>query len=99
MDLIGTRFGHDIHVGAWVPAVTRVISGSLNLEFLDSVRVGNRDASIQSVIESLVVAGCVVDGDAVHLKVVFFRTGAVHTHILRTAPETGAIADIHSHTS
>ena len=91
---IGAGFGHNVHVGAGVAAEAGIVSGGLDLEFLNSVGVGSGDSRIEARVARIVIAGGVVDLDAVHLVVILFRCGAVDAHVLRAASEAGAVGDI-----
>ena len=55
--LIGAALGDDVHIGARIPAVRRVILAGLNLEFLNGVRIGNRDASAEIAAALKIVDG------------------------------------------
>ena len=91
MELIGTRFGQHVDVGAGIAAVAGIIRGGLNFEFLNGVGVGNADAGINIDIAGGVRMGDVVDGHAVHLEIVRPGRVSVDAHILGAFPERSCI--------
>jgi hypothetical protein len=86
--LVRAGLGDHIHAGARFAAGTGVEHGSLNLEFLDSIRVHNRNSRRTARIGRKAVAGPVHDARAVLLEVVLRLLGAVHRELLR------ALADV-----
>src|SRR5260370_41064735 len=85
MHLVGAGLGDYVDVGTRVAAEAGVVGRSLDLEFLNSVRIGDSNARVETEVTRIAVAGGVVDGNAVHLVVVLLGAGAVDAHVLRTA--------------
>ena len=98
MELIGAGLSHHVHVCARIPTVARVICRRLDLELLDRVRIGNRDACVETRVNCHVIAGRIVDRNTIHLKIVLFRIRSIHAHVDRAFPKGHAIGDIDRHT-
>src|SRR5438067_1439521 len=50
VELIGARLRDQIHIGAGVPPITRIVGGCLNLELLNRVRIRDSDPRIDSEV-------------------------------------------------
>src|SRR5438876_8270939 len=81
MKVVASAPGYNVDVRSRVTAIARIVSRCLNFEFLNCIGIGNGDAGVKTGVRSFVVTGSVVDGNAVHLKVVLLRIGTIHAHV------------------
>src|SRR5262245_36624846 len=94
MEIIAAGPGHYVYVRSGVATVARVVCRGLNLELLNRIRVGNRDAGVKTIVRGTIVAGRIVDGDTVHLEIVLFRIRSVHAHVERSLTVGNAICRV-----
>ena len=98
MELIGARFCDQVHVRSRIPSVAGVVGGSLDLEFLNRVRIRYPEPCVNAEIRRGTGAGHDVhNGDAIHLIVVLLGPRSIDTHILRASSECRPVVQICGH--
>ena len=94
MERIGSRLGYHVDIGARVAPVAGVVGRGLDFEFLDGIRIWNRDSSVNAAIAGTAAVCDVIDGDAVHLEIILPGIGAIGAVIRGGFPESSGVAGI-----
>ena len=98
MELVGSGLHDEVHVRAGISSIARIVCGSLYLELLDRVGVGDSESGINSKIGRRVgAAGGIHDGRAVHLVIVLVWPRAVDAHVGGAFAERRAVEQIRRH--
>src|SRR5579862_8476979 len=98
MKRVGAGLGNDVHVGAGVSSIAGIVSGRLNLELLQRIRIRDADPRIDAGVLAEIVAGEVIYVDAVHHVVILIYVRAVYGHIGRALSKCGSVIDARAYT-